>query len=79
MNVENESIGLLDRWKIGRSSLSSPDGSPRWPPAARLMDSERFAELLARNRGLNVRAFTDLEDARRWLLAGLRSGEPKPI
>jgi len=43
------------------------------------MDSEHFAELVARNRGVNVRAITDVEDARRWPLAGLPSGEPKPI
>jgi hypothetical protein len=81
MNVENQSIGLLDRWKLGRSILTYAGKLSKVAACApaRLMDRERFAELVARNCGVNVRAFSSLDDARHWLLAGLPSSEPKPI
>jgi len=32
------------------------------------IDPQRFGELVAHNRGLNLRAFTDYETAEKWLL-----------
>jgi hypothetical protein len=32
-----------------------------------LIEPERLGEIVARNRGMNVRAFTDYEAARTWL------------
>jgi hypothetical protein len=81
MDVENEKIGLLDRWKLGLSILPilGKISKVAGVAPARLMDPERFAEQVARNRGLNLRSFTNLDDARRWLLAGLPSAEAHPV
>ena len=45
-----------------------------WPPLPLavlgrepVIDPSRFGELVARNRGMNVRAFTDRAEALRWL------------
>lgn len=32
------------------------------------LDSKKFGEMAARNRGVNVRIFTNVEDAEEWLL-----------
>jgi hypothetical protein len=32
------------------------------------VDPERFAEMVAQNRGINLRIFTSVEDATEWLL-----------
>jgi hypothetical protein len=32
------------------------------------VDPNRFGETVARNRGVNIRAFTNVEDAEEWLL-----------
>ena len=32
------------------------------------IDQERFAELVARNRGVNITVFTDVKAAEKWLL-----------
>jgi hypothetical protein len=33
------------------------------------VDPEKFADKVAQNRGINLRSFTNAEDAREWLLA----------
>jgi len=38
--------------------------------APALVDPRRFGELVARNRGANVRVFTDLDEATAWLREG---------
>ena len=43
------------------------------PPAARAIE---FGELVAANRGLNTRSFSDMDAARDWLLSGIESDPP---
>jgi hypothetical protein len=63
-------VSLLDRFMMGESGrifaihrikVAGVDTPER-------MDPERFARLVARNRGVNVEAFTDLQAAEEWLL-----------
>jgi hypothetical protein len=54
--------------------LSFAQAAARWPkiPCAtvfhpRMADPRRFGESVAQNRGLNLRVFTDLTEARAWI------------
>lgn len=61
-------LTLVDRYDIGvfAAALRFP-GPLAVIAAEQVLDPQRFAELVARNRGANVRGFTDPEAARRWL------------
>src|SRR5215510_3741990 len=38
------------------------------------VDPERFADMVAQNRGINLRTFTSVEDATEWLLKEQQAG-----
>jgi hypothetical protein len=58
----------LDRYRIGMAAvhqdLKGPVAVVGQEP---ILDPRRFAEVVARNRGVNVRGFTDEPEARAWL------------
>ena len=65
-------ISLWDRYFLGdraqifacrRIKVAGVDRPER-------IDPQRFAEMVAQNRGVNARAFTNAEDALEWLLKG---------
>ena len=67
--VENRRVSLIERFRLGISALSLVElrkvavaGRPD------LLDRQRFGEMVARNRGINIRAFTTLHEATQWLL-----------
>ena len=65
------SASTLDRFEMGQSAVVFVKHGIKIAAVAQPhhMDQERFAELVARNRGVNVRAFTDIQAAEEWLLA----------
>ena len=65
----NQKLSLAERFRLGLSAQSlielrkiavvvRPD----------LLDRRRFGEMVARNRGINIRAFGSLGEATQWLL-----------
>jgi len=63
-------ISTLDRYKLGSSIVLFSKKLRKVATAAlpSFIDPDRFGERVARNRGVNVRVFSDPDEARRWLL-----------
>ena len=63
-------ISTLERYRLGASAQVFLEKLDRVatviPPY--LLDPDQFGVRVAQNRGVNVRAFSDLEEAQRWLL-----------
>jgi hypothetical protein len=72
--LKNDEISTLERFKMGLGAASLADGVRRMAALARpdQIDPQRFGETVARNRGMNVRIFSVLDEALAWLL------EPEP-
>ena len=69
-DVARGPISTLDRYRLG-SSVIAFAGKLRKVAAVgqpKFIDPEKFGEQVARNRGVNVRVFSDLGEAQRWLL-----------
>ena len=64
-------LSLAERFRLGASALDFAGKLRKIAVIGRpdLMDRQRFGEMVARNRGINIRAFTSHDDAARWLLA----------
>src|SRR5262245_8165936 len=69
--VENKRLSLVERFRLGMSALDFAGKLRRIAAIGRpeLVDRQRFGEMVARNRGINIRVFTNAEEATRWLLA----------
>jgi len=69
--VENKKLTLAERFRLGLSALSFAGKLRKVAVLGRpdLLDRQRFGELVARNRGVNVRAFLSVDEATQWLLA----------
>jgi hypothetical protein len=63
-------ISTFDRYRLGsiavRFSGKLAKIATVVPPT--MIDPEKFGEQVARNRGINIRAFSDLDKACQWLL-----------
>ena len=68
--VKNQKLTLAERFRLGIHALDLVGKLRRIAALARpeLLDHQLFGQMVARNRGLNVRTFTVLEEATRWLL-----------
>lgn len=69
--VENQKLSLAERFRLGMNALDFAGKLRKIAAVGRpgLVDRQRFGEMVARNRGINIRVFTSLDDATRWLLA----------
>lgn len=72
MEVFGKPPTTLERFNIGEyvAELCRQFGKPVQIAVAAeipIVDTERFGEIVARNRGANGRAFTDLNEAKAWL------------
>lgn len=75
--VTGPTPSTLDRYKFVQVLVGlprSPKIAAAIPPA--LIDPNRFGETVARNRGVAVRAFDNLEQSVTWLLS--RKDNPSP-
>lgn len=63
-------VSLADRYFLGDKAqiLSRRRLKVATVATRRQIDPQKFAELVARNRGVDLRAFTNVEDAEEWLL-----------
>lgn len=68
--VENKKLSLAERFRLGLSALDFAGKLRKIAVLGRpdLLDRQRFGELVARNRGINIRAFSTLDEATQWLL-----------
>jgi hypothetical protein len=68
--VETSPVSTLDRYRMGSSIISFSGKLRKVATAAPpdFIDPERFGERVARNRGVNIRVFDQLERATKWLL-----------
>jgi len=58
----------MDRYDLAVLAARDSVGAPIALVATEaLVDPRRFGEVVARNRGLNVRVFTDMDEATAWL------------
>ena len=63
-------MGDLDRHELGVSMAQARQLPPiAFVASMEMLDPRRIGELAARNRGANVRVFTDIAAAREWLTA----------
>lgn len=61
-------LTTTDRYRLGEEAAARWPGVPVAVVAAPvLVDPERFAEMVARSRGVDGRVFTDMAEARAWL------------
>jgi len=62
-------VSTLDRYRLGASVVvfSRKLRKVATVAQAEFVDPRKFGEQVARNRGVNVRVFTDLDEAQRWL------------
>jgi len=61
-------ISTAGRFRVGERAAASWFGPPlALVGAMSLVDPERFGEEVARSRGLDVRVFTDIDEATNWL------------
>lgn len=64
----------MDRYDIGVLAARESVGAPiAFVASEALVDPRRFGEVVARNRGLNVRVFTDMDEATAWLRSYART------
>ncbi len=63
-------IPTIERFVVGLEAASLSPQVARLAAVLRpdQIDPDRFGERVARNRGLDTRVFTDLKEARTWLL-----------
>jgi len=63
-------ISLADRYFLGERAKIFGRQASKVAAVGRpeQLDSRRFGEMVARNRWVNVRSFTNYEDAEKWLL-----------
>jgi len=63
-------ISLADRYFLGERAKILARQASKVATVGRpdQLDPRRFGEIVAQNRWVNVRAFTNAEDAARWLL-----------
>ena len=58
----------LGRYRLAMAAVSAEIAGPiAFLGRTELLDPRRFGEMVARNRGVNVRVFTDENEARAWL------------
>ncbi len=61
-------IDALDRYRFAMATVEQRIAGPiAFVGKEPILDPRRFAEVVARNRGVNVRSFTDEPAARAWL------------
>ena len=58
---------LSERYRLGEATAEWTGPPVAMVAAAQYVDPERFGEMVARNRGLDGRIFTDAAEAREWL------------
>ena len=63
-------ISLVDRYFLGERAKIFARKASKVATVGRpeQLDQRRFGEMVARNRWVNVRTFTNAEDAAKWLL-----------
>jgi hypothetical protein len=63
-------ISIVDRFYVGTESRFFSDNGVKVANfgTSEQIDPQRFGELVARNRGIEARAFTDFQAAEKWLL-----------
>jgi hypothetical protein len=63
-------ISLVDRYFLGSEAQIFERNDIQVAVAGRPehLDEKRFGETVARNRGVNFRVFTNVEDAEKWML-----------
>jgi hypothetical protein len=63
-------LSLADRYFLGEGAKIFARHTSKVATVGRpeQFDSRRFGEMVARNRWINLRTFTNAEDAARWLL-----------
>ncbi|HEX7897280.1 MAG TPA: hypothetical protein VF950_05945 [Planctomycetota bacterium] len=71
MSLESKALSVLDRYRLGSCAFALSEALERIAVATpgEMIDPEKFGERVARNRGVNLRVFPELEAARLWLLA----------
>jgi hypothetical protein len=69
--VENKKVSLAERFRLGKSALGFAGKLRRIVVLGRadLIDRQKFGEMVARNRGINIRVFLTVDEATQWLLA----------
>jgi hypothetical protein len=76
------SMTTTERYRVGEVVALHWPGVPAAVVAnAPLVDPERFAEMVARNRGVDGRVFTNMDEARAWLkerIAARAGGDTRP-
>jgi hypothetical protein len=70
LSVKNDQISTFERYKMGLGAASMSGGVRRMATVARpdQIDPQHFGETVARNRGMNIRIFGEVEPAQAWLL-----------
>jgi len=68
--LEPQRISTLERYRLSQSAQPFRDNHIKVATVlqAVMIDAEKFGERVAQNRGVNVRTFSDLGEAERWLL-----------
>ena len=68
--VGNEKLSFFERVRMGLGilRLKGKLGKVAVAGPSQLIDREKIGERLARNRGLNLLVFSDLDAAQRWLV-----------
>lgn len=64
-------VSTLDRFDMGQRAVIFAELGIKIAAVATKdqIDPERFGELVAKNRGVNIRAFIDMRAAEEWLMA----------
>jgi len=72
--LQNGEISTFERYKMGMAAASLAGGVGRMAALARpdQIDPRRFGETVARNRGMNIRIFSEVQAALDWLLEGTK-------
>lgn len=72
--VTDARLSDIDRYDVGVLAARGSVGAPVAVVASEtFVDPRRFGEVVARNRGLNVRVFTDMDEAMAWLRSFARA------
>jgi len=69
--LETKRVSTLDRYRLATAAQALTQNLDKVatviPPE--MIDTEKFGERAAQNRGLNLRVFSELDAAERWLLS----------
>lgn len=66
--ITDARLSDMDRYDAGVLASRESIGAPVAVVASeQFVDPRRFGEVVARNRGLNLRVFTDMDEATAWL------------